>query len=723
MSEHPFYRLAPFIQEYIYRHQWTELRDIQVEAAEVVFSTDAHLILAAGTASGKTEAAFLPVLTQLAEEPPSSLGVLYIGPTKALINDQFYRLEGLLEEAHIPVWAWHGDVSTGRKRKLLREPRGVLQITPESLESLLINRTTALTRLFHDLRFVIIDEIHVFMHADRGRQVLCQLQRLEPFMQAPPRRIGLSATLGDYNMAEVWLKARTERSVVTVTSSAQETVRLAVEHFYRTQADTKEEKDPDPYDQYIFDRAHERKKTLIFANSRGETETIISTLRHMAKRQELPDIYHVHHGSISAPLRESAERAMNKPDRPTVTAATVTLELGIDIGQLERIIQLGAPFSVSSFLQRLGRSGRRGNPSEMWFVCGEDAPSGKESLPEQIPWKLLQATAIIQLYVEERWIEPIRPILYPFSLLYHQTMSMLASMGELSPAALAQRVLPLAPFQHVTQEDYRALLHHLLQIDHLERMENGNLIIGLAGEKIVNNYRFYAVFQDEDEFAVVSKEGEIGRITTPPPPGYRFALAGRSWEVLEVNYNQRTVLVKRVGGRAKNEWVGSGGEVHLRVLQRMRQALLEDTEYRYLQPGAQQRLREARQLARQFHLAEKRFVPLSSDEFALFPWLGTIGFLTLIRILGHLRHKSIDLKVKNGHVPYYVKVVCPEGVNALHDELVAFHERRVEAIALLSEGEAPEVGKFGSFVPDALRCKAFAADFIDVQALGQFLEC
>lgn len=186
MSEHPFYRLAPFIQEYIYRHQWTELRDIQVEAAEVVFSTDAHLILAAGTASGKTEAAFLPVLTSLAEEPPSSLGVLYIGPTKALINDQFYRLEGLLEEAHIPVWAWHGDVSTGRKRKLLREPRGVLQITPESLESLLVNRTTALTRLFHDLRFVIIDEIHVFMHADRGRQVLCQLQRLEPFMQAPP---------------------------------------------------------------------------------------------------------------------------------------------------------------------------------------------------------------------------------------------------------------------------------------------------------------------------------------------------------------------------------------------------------------------------------------------------------------------------------------------------------------------------------------------------------
>lgn len=133
MSEHPFYRLAPFIQEYIYRHQWTELRDIQVKAAGVVFNSDAHLILAAGTASGKTEAAFLPVLTCLEEEPPSSLGVLYIGPTKALINDQFYRLEGLLEEAHIPVWAWHGDVSADRKRKLLREPRGVLQITPESL--------------------------------------------------------------------------------------------------------------------------------------------------------------------------------------------------------------------------------------------------------------------------------------------------------------------------------------------------------------------------------------------------------------------------------------------------------------------------------------------------------------------------------------------------------------------------------------------------------------
>jgi ATP-dependent Lhr-like helicase len=721
VSEHPFYRLAPFIREYIYRHQWTELRDTQVKAAEVVFNSDAHLILAAGTASGKTEAAFLPVLTCLEEEPSSSLGILYIGPTKALINDQFYRLEGLLEEAHIPVWAWHGDISADRKRKLLREPRGVLQITPESLESLLINRATALTRLFHDLRFVIIDEIHVFMHADRGRQVLCQLQRLEPFMQAPPRRIGLSATLGDYGVAEAWLKAKTERPVVTVTSSAQETVRLAVEHFYRKQAGDKGEEEPDPYDQYIFDRAHERKKTLIFANSRGETETIISALRHMAQRQELPDIYHVHHGSISAPLRESAERAMNRPDQPTVTAATVTLELGIDIGQLERIIQLGAPFSVSSFLQRLGRSGRRGNPSEMWLVCSEDEPSGKESLPEQIPWRLLQAVAIIQLYVEERWIEPIRPIRHPFSLLYHQTMSTLASMGELSPAALAQRVLTLAPFQSITQEDYRALLHHLLEVDHLEQLESGGLIIGLAGEKVVNNYRFYAVFQDEDEFAVLSKEGEIGRITAPPPPGYRFALAGRSWEVLEVNYNQRTVLVKRVGGRTRNEWIGSGGEVHPRVLQRMRQALLEDAEYRYLQPGAQQRLREARHLARQFHLADRRFVPLSGDEFAVFPWLGTIDFLTLLRILNRLRRQGLELTAKDGHVPYYLKVVCADGADTLLRELVTLHERGVDAIALLNQGEAPEVGKFDKFVPDDLRRKAFAADFIDVQALKRFL--
>ncbi|MBD2018615.1 DEAD/DEAH box helicase, partial [Leptolyngbya sp. FACHB-36] len=302
-----YYRLAPFIQEFIYSQGWTDLRPVQVEACRVVFDTDAHLLIAAGTASGKTEAAFLPVLTRLHEDPPATVGALYIGPIKALINDQFDRLTDLLKHAQIPVWAWHGDVTQGQKQRLLKTPKGILQITPESLESLLINKRADLTRLFGDLRFVIIDEIHAFIGSERGAQILCQLSRLAHLTGSQPRRIGLSATLGDYGMAEDWLRSGDDRPVITPQLPAnQRTLHLAIEHFYdpklvvRAQGDSRDAAFH-PYHLHLFNQTQGR-KCLIFANGRSQTESIIATLRQIASAKHLPDVYHVHHGSISAPL-------------------------------------------------------------------------------------------------------------------------------------------------------------------------------------------------------------------------------------------------------------------------------------------------------------------------------------------------------------------------------------------------------------------------------------
>ena len=193
MAQNPFYRLAPFIQEYIYRKNWAELRPVQVRAIESILDSKNHILITSSTASGKTEAALLPILTQLHTDPPDSIGVLYIGPLKALINDQFERLNELLEETQIPVQSWHGDVSAGKKRRFLQRAEGILQITPESLEAMLINRHPDLQRLFGDLRFVIIDEVHAFIASDRGRQVICQLQRLARYQaaaSAPYRAFG-----------------------------------------------------------------------------------------------------------------------------------------------------------------------------------------------------------------------------------------------------------------------------------------------------------------------------------------------------------------------------------------------------------------------------------------------------------------------------------------------------------------------------------------------------
>ena len=733
-DDSPFLRLAPFIQEYIYTHRWTELRPVQVEACRVLFETQAHLLLASGTASGKTEAAFLPILTILQEQPSSTVGVLYIGPLKALINDQFYRLSDLLREVDIPVWHWHGDVSMSEKQKLLRTPRGVLQITPESLESLLINRSTQLARLFADLRFIVIDEVHAFMGSDRGRQVQCQLQRLEAFMRTQPRRVGLSATLGDYSIAECWLASGTQRPVITpqIGASARN-IRLSVEHFYlaekgETHTPRTEGQEPDASDaqadskrqdtdfyRYVFDQSRGR-KCIVFGNSRSDVEDIITNLRDLARRQRDPDIYHVHHGSISAPLRDAAERAMKEDLSPTVIAATITLELGIDIGRLERIIQMNAPFSVSSFVQRLGRSGRRGEPAEMWFVCTESSSDGKELLPARFPWSLLQSIAIIQLYVEERWIEPVPPPKYPFSLLYHQTMSTLAGMGELAPAALARRVLTLAPFKHVSQGHYARFLRHLIQTDHIEQTEEGGLIVGLAGEKVVRNFHFYAVFPDNEEYSVFEESREIGSIVSPPPPGERFALAGRVWEVIDLDLKRRCVYAKRVRGKVRSMWLGGAGEIHTRVLQRMRRVLVEDTIYPYLQQRAVDRLQAARLLAQKCGLHKNNVIPLGDGSWCVFPWMGSIAFRTFSRTCQKVLGFELGLSVS----PYFLLLHAPLGPKV--DPVPAIQslsEANIDSDQLLEPDEAPQLAKYDEFVPAPLLREAFAGDHVSVEEMKQ----
>jgi ATP-dependent Lhr-like helicase len=709
-----FNRLAPFIQEYIYHHNWTELRPAQIAACQVIFDTDAHLLVAAATAAGKTEAAFLPIVTRLYEKPTNTIGALYIAPIKALINDQFERLNDLLKAADIPAWHWHGDVSQSHKNQFFKKPRGILQITPESLESLLINKNNDLIRLFGELQFVVIDEIHAFMGSERGYQIICQLQRLAKLTKTQPRRIGLSATLGDYSMAEEWLRSGTDNAVITPKiEAAKRQVKLAVEHFYSVV----DESEVTAYEKYMFNLTQSR-KCLIFANNRTQTESIIASLRKIAVEESLPDIYHVHHGSISASLRQAAENAMREPNQPAVTAATLTLELGIDIGYLERVIQLESPLSVASFVQRLGRAGRRGEAADMRFVCAEDEPSSAASLPEQIPWQLLQCIAIIQLYLEERWIEPIKPVKYPLSLLYHQTMSILAAMGELSPAALAKEILNLPPFAAISQEDFLLLLRYLIDIDHIQKTEQGKLIIGLSGEKVVRKFQFYAVFADSQEYVVKQGKTEIGSIMMPPPVGNQFALAGRTWEVVEVDFQKKAIAVKQVEGKATIYWRGSGGIVHTRILQRMRQVLLEDAEYSYLQKNARQRLQKVRQLVRNTELNKQNILQLEKGQYCIFPWMGTLAYRTLERWLNSCCRESLEIKSMGGINPYYLTIKLGKGkFNQFNQEIATLCKQRITPEYLLSESEAPENQKYDKFIPYPLLRKAFANDYLDIQEL------
>ena len=832
-----FARYSPAIQRYIYEEGWQSLRAIQAAAGDAIFNTDANVLLSASTAAGKTEAAFFPIITLLQEQPSASIGCLYIAPLKALINDQFVRLNDICRECGVEVWHWHGDVSQEKKKKLMSHPSGILQITPESLEAMLMHRHSQIPSLFGDLRFVVIDEIHSFLRGDRGGQTLCLLERLQRLAGVVPRRVGLSATIGDLKMVGNFLSAGTGRGTVIPRIKAPGAKwRISVAHFFNNgeqatmpvQADArmalpeeetsitgsilrghydKEEinaydpfltnvepshpsearrvmkggnpfnmsddnanarpsldnndsvygsnnssvndednstlkagnHDPlttaaDPGLLYIFNhtRGH---KCLVFSNSREECETVCATLRMYCEAVHEPDRFLIHHGNLSTSYRESAEEEMKRDDSLATVCTTSTLELGIDIGRLERAFQIDAPFTVSSFLQRMGRTGRRGTPSEMWFVIREDHAEQRALMPETIPWKLLQAIALIELYLKDRWVEPPRTGRLPYSLLYHQTMSTLASGGEMTPADLARRVLTLSYFRHISQDDYRVLLRHLLKIDHIETTERGGLIVGLKGERVVNNFKFYAVFQDNEEYKVRCESQELGTIVKPPPVRDKIAIAGRVWVVEEVDRNRHVVYCHPVKGIVPAYFGDEPGDIHTRILEKMHDILAPpaaafhpDTSgppsdsqrllaANALLPHARARLAQARDAAAKSGLGVRWLLPLGGRMYALFPWLGSYAFLALERFLRIRCGERLGLKGFDSVRPYYMQFttsVSPEEFFAiLSDEI----QKPLDAMELLYPNETPVFDKYDDILPVELTRKGFAYGVLDVKGM------
>ncbi len=729
-----FSRYAPFIQEYIFRAGWEKLRAVQVAAADAIFNSEDNVLISASTASGKTEAAFFPVLTLLEEDPPASVGAIYIAPLKALINDQFTRMTDLCEPAGIKVWRWHGDVGQSQKAKLLKHPSGILQITPESLEALMLHKHAMIPALFRDLRFVIIDEVHSLLRGDRGGQTLCLIERLSDLSGAKPRRIGLSATIGDIEQTAVYLGTGSGRNTVIPQIAPQKsTWRLSMEHFYALDSQASEgrevdapeplerETDPappaaDPAYGYIFSHT-QGKKCLVFVNSREECEAVTTSLRQYCESKNEPDRFLIHHGNLSAAYRETAEAVMKDEEQIMTTVTTATLELGIDIGKLERAFQLDAPFTVSSFLQRMGRTGRRGLPPEMWFVMREEEPEARAMLPSTVPWKLLQGIALVQLYAEEHWVEPPKLDRLPFSLLYHQTMSTLAANGEMTPAQLAGRVLKLQPFGRITQDDYRILLRHLIDKDHIQRTERGGLIAGLAGERVINNYKFYAVFQDSEEFTVRSESQEIGTIVQPPPAGEKIAIAGHVWVVDEVDYDRHLVYCTQVKGKVPAYFGDCPGDIQTKILERMRGVLQEDRQYPYLMKNAVARLAQARNTAAHSGLLTEPLICMGGDMWALFPWLGSYGFLALERLLKIKCAQELHLSGLAPSRPYFMTFRMKADKETFFRVVREQAEAEFDPLELVYPDEIPLFEKFDEYVPAELVRKGFAYGILAVDEM------
>ena len=730
-----FNRYAPFIQDFIYQNNWESLRAIQVAAGDAVFNTDGNILLTASTASGKTEAAFFPILTLFMEDRPKSVGAIYIGPLKALINDQFMRLNDLCREAHIPVWHWHGDVAQSHKNKLLKNPSGILQITPESLEAMLLRKHADIARLFGDLRFIVIDEVHSLLRADRGGQTLCLIERLSKLAGVNPRRIGLSATIGDPQATGDFLSSGTGReTIIPVIESKGIKWRLSMEHFYMHGAQSAEDKNidgalpvldaktdtapknADPGMGYIFE--HTRgKKCLVFVNSREECEAVTTTLRQYCEANNEPDRFLIHHGNLSASYRETAEAVMKDEEQTQTTVTTATLELGIDIGRLERAFQTDAPFTVSAFLQRMGRTGRRDLPPEMWFVMREEQPEPRAMLPVTVPWALVQGIALVQLYIEERWVEPPKLDRLPFSLLYHQTMCTLASCGEMSAATLASRVLSLSYFHRITQDDYKILLRHLLSTDHIQQTEQGGFIVGLTGERQTNSFKFYAVFKENEEYTVRSSSHELGTIVSPPPIGEKIAIAGHVWIVEEVDHKRHLVYCEQVKGKVPAFFGLCPGDINTKVLEKMKDILSKETTYAYLMKNAVARLNETRHTAVHSGLTQESLICLGGEMWCLFPWLGTYAFLALERFIKIKCVPLLGLVALDSSRPYFIQFKMKATKDEFFKVLCEVAKQPLDPMELVYKGEVPLFDKYDEFLPEELVKKGFAYGILGIEEM------
>jgi ATP-dependent helicase Lhr and Lhr-like helicase len=632
-SEGWFERLHPQVQRWIYQHGWTELREVQTRTIEAILDSQADIVLAASTASGKTEAAFFPILTQIADDHSDGIRVLYVGPLRALINDQFFRLEQLCEALRITVTKWHGDVSDTLKRRARDNPEGILLITPESLEAIFVLRPEYLRRMFGKLAFVVIDELHAFLSSDRGVHLYSLLRRLTVHVGHRPRYIGLSATIGDLSVAAKWL-CPAEPTSVHVISIENSDAELKLQIRGVTAPLPTQGRETEPHDvalRQVADHLVKVMRTtgnhLVFMRRRRDVEALADMLRTICETSGVPNEFFPHHGSLSRELRETLETRLKGGELPTTAVSTVTLELGIDIGSVESVAQIGAPRSVAGLRQRLGRSGRRaGKPAVLRMYAVEYELDAKSSLIDRLRIETVQSVAAVEL-IRDHWVEPPSPLTQHLSTLLHQILATIVEYGGVTAGRLFDILGGPGAFGSVDIATFERLLRDMAASDPplLEQAPDGTLMLGRLAELLTDRYDFFAVFKTPEEFKIVTGGRALGTVSLQNAfgPGDYIIFSGLRWRVLDVDDRARIVQVESApAGRVPRFDGGEPGPIHDGLVAKMKAVFCDAALPTYLDSPAQVHLAEAREVFR-LHGLVTRPVTVDDDHILLFPWRGT----------------------------------------------------------------------------------------------------
>lgn len=715
-SSRAFELLDIRIRKWIWEKNWSELHDVQERSIPIILDGQKDVIISAATGRGKTEAAFLPICSRLVSEPRPGLGALYISPLKALINDQFGRLELLCESLDLPVHRWHGDVSGSKKNEFLKNPSGLLLITPESLEAIFVNRGPQAALIFGGTQYVVIDEIHSFIGSERGAQLRSLMHRIELAIRRRVPRIGLSATLGDPAIAAEYMRFDSPETVALIESkTGGQELKIQLRGYQsrspreKAQNDGGDESDAadNAIAKHLF-RVLRGQDNLVFANSRKNVELYADKLRELAEREHLPQEFWPHHGNLSKDVRHDVERMLKEKGRPTTAVCTSTLELGIDIGDVSTVAQIGVPPSVASLRQRLGRSGRRGQPAVLRSYLTEWELGNTIALQDAIRSRLVTSIAMTNLLIRG-WCEPPLFGAAHNSTLVQQVLSVIAQHGGVRAGEIWRALCGAGPFGVVGQKDFSELLRSIARHDLIVQSVDGTILLGELGERIVNHYSFYTAFQTSEEYQVIAGAKVLGTLplTFGVCKGALIVFAGKRWRVSEVDDEAKALIVQAAPGGVPPLFDGGDlGQVGAEVRKEMKRVYENDDVPVYLNAVGQTLLDEGRATYSANGLASKSIVK-HGDSVLLFPWSSDQAHNALALLL-----RSVGFDAGFDSVVVVVERTSESHVIMALKDISNRPHTEGHALAVIVDNLVNE--KYDDYLPAALLQREFAEKHLDV---------
>lgn len=668
-----FDRLHPALQHHIVNSLgWSSLRPLQEATIEPVLRGE-HAILLAPTAGGKTEAAIFPVFSRMLHENWRGLSVIYVCPIKALLNNLEHRLSNYAALLGRTVGLWHGDISPSRKAKLAAEPPDILLTTPESIEVMLVSRRVDHKRLFEGLKCVVIDEVHAFAGDDRGWHLLYLLERLAKLAGGELQRLGLSATVGNPQGLSDWLAngCPSPRQVINPPTESSATPNVELDWVGNLQNAA-----------LVISRLHRGEKRLVFCDSRARVEELAMLLRGLGVKT------FVSHSSLSLDERAAAEQAFSEGEN-CVIVATSTLELGIDVGDLDRVIQIDAPASVSSFLQRIGRTGRRAGTSRncLFLITKETA--------------FLHAAALMQLWTEG-YVEPIEPPALPMHIFAQQLMALALQENGIGISDWP-RWFDRLPGLEDQSEQLSELVEFMITSGILHSDE-GLLSIGETGERHFGKKNFmdlFSVFISAPLVKVFHGNQEIGEVhqstfmVKEDAPSV-LTLAGRSWQTKYIDWPRRKAFVEPTELRGRSQWLSAGQPVHFELCQAIPRVLVRTDSPVKFTKRAQELMEELRE---EYAWVEPKKTFLIAYQSSGVIWWTFAGQLVNAALADSLGDQAGKVAFDNLTVSFSGGVVVEELKVAIRDKVI----RVSNDLEVPLDDDFIEELKFGECLPQRLR--------------------